>query len=52
MLKMNVERNDYANLIALNIGVAEEPGQEVISFWDRRYGSRTDTLEKYWRARK
>jgi FkbM family methyltransferase len=45
ILKMNIEKNGCTNVIALNMGVAEEPGQKEINFWDRRYSFAADTLE-------
>lgn len=44
-LKINIEKNGCTNVIVLNMGIAGEPGQKEISFWDRRYSFAADTLE-------
>lgn len=45
LLQINAEKNGCRNVIALNLGVAEIPGEKEISFWGRKYSFRSDTLE-------
>jgi FkbM family methyltransferase len=45
LLESNLRRNGCRNVIALNLGVAERPGQKEISFWGRKYAFNCDTLE-------
>jgi FkbM family methyltransferase len=45
LLKVNIERNRCANVVALNMGVADKPGKKEITFWDRTYSFMADTLE-------
>jgi FkbM family methyltransferase len=45
LLQINAEKNGCRNVIALNLGVAEKPGEKELSFWGRKYSFRSDTLE-------
>jgi FkbM family methyltransferase len=45
LLQINAEKNSCKNVIALNLGVADRPGEKEISFWGRKYTFRSDTLE-------
>jgi FkbM family methyltransferase len=45
LLEINAEKNGCRNVIALDLGVADIPGEKEISFWGRKYSFRSDTLE-------
>jgi|SRR5215216_477218 hypothetical protein len=45
LLKLNLEYNRCQNVIPLNIGVGQGPGEKELVFWNRTIRCRVDTLE-------
>lgn len=52
LLLSNMQRNRCTNIVPINLGVSEEPGQKEIIFWGRKYIIKTDTLENIFAKEK
>lgn len=45
LLKLNIERNNCANVIPVNLGIGSKPGESETTFWGRTFRFKIDTLE-------